>query len=587
MAFIRFFTISTISILAFGALVYGLSSLWSWKHKPVESRAQIAVMHLSKDGKEASAEQVREAAKEGDLRSLKLLGIAGMNFNEPDELKRSALHLAIENEQWSALGLLEKYGGDILHKDSEGMTPVSKLIKKGRVDLADEYIEKGASIQYTTADKTPVLMNYLRERDFEAFDYLLENDADPNACDAQGKSLLQLALELGMSDRVIQLITAGASSEQLQLDGSPAIAALAVNQEKYDIRSHQLSNLVTGLILSGADPEAIEPSSQLRPILLAIRDANQPMFDALLANQVDTTDCVWQAIFYERVEILESLFRSGISVDEPGMNGDTPLVALVRSGENLSLIEKLLDYGADPDQLTKEGQRLLFMAIVENRTEAAMVLINHENSADVNLPMTSPVSDSFRSLYGKKGLLDWYCRKVKKITPVVLGVLCEDVALVERMIKLGAKKNIRTSAKTYPIHIAAQTGNVHMMQLIIGVPYQDHLQKRKFIIDLSEQQVYFYKDGKLIKKSRRSTGKRGYRTRTGLFVISDKQRHKISNIYGSSMPYFQRFSCSDFGFHYGNTGSRYASHGCIRLPMSTAKHFFYNAKRGDRVLIRP
>lgn len=587
MGFIRFFTISIISVVAFGTMVYALAGIWRMNGKPAESRAQIAAMHLSSSGIDANAEEVRKAAESGDLRSLKLLGIAGINFNEVDDMRRSAIHIAIENEQWGALKLVEKFGGDLNYEDKYGETPISKLIEKGRIDLAGKYVEKGASIQFRDTDNTPALMSYLIKRDYEAFDFLLENKANPNTADANGSTPLQLALELGLSKRAFQLLDAGSTAKNLRLKGRPVIAALAANPKKYNLTSQQTANLVTKLIMAGADPEEFDPNSELRPVLLAIRGNNKAMFDALMTHDVDTTDCVWESITQDRGEMLESLLSSGVSCEIPGEDGDTPLVSLVRSGGKVDLVKILLDYGADPDQYTKEGQRLLFMALVEHRSESIFAMLNHENKPDVKSPMSFPVSDSFRKLYSKKGLLDWYCKNVRDVTPLMVGIMCDDVPVVERMIALGAERNKRTTVKVYPIQIACDMKNIAMQQLILGVPHQDNQQKRNFIIDLSEQMVYFYQNGALSKKSRCSTGKSGFRTRTGEYVITDKEKNKVSNIYkGAKMPYFQRFSCDDFGFHEGNVGSRYASHGCIRLPMSVAKSFFYSAKVGDRVLIR-
>ena len=154
-------------------------------------------------------------------------------------------------------------------------------------------------------------------------------------------------------------------------------------------------------------------------------------------------------------------------------------------------------------------------------------------------------------------------------------------------MKKGANPRQPTQSKSYPIYMASGMKNVKMEQLILGVPFEDDQQEREFIIDLSDQKAYLYKKGKLIKTSRCSTGKRGYRSPTGGYVITDKHRHKVSNIYkGAKMPYFQRFSGSAIGFHYGKTYAGYLSHGCIRLPMSSAKFFFHNSKVGDRVTIR-
>ncbi|MDB4272745.1 L,D-transpeptidase family protein [Akkermansiaceae bacterium] len=59
------------------------------------------------------------------------------------------------------------------------------------------------------------------------------------------------------------------------------------------------------------------------------------------------------------------------------------------------------------------------------------------------------------------------------------------------------------------------------------------------------------------------------------------------SLFLSSMPYFQRLSASDFGFHVGNLPGYAASHGCIRMPWSGAKQFFSLLTVGDYVEIIP
>ncbi len=108
------------------------------------------------------------------------------------------------------------------------------------------------------------------------------------------------------------------------------------------------------------------------------------------------------------------------------------------------------------------------------------------------------------------------------------------------------------------------------------------------IIDLSEQQLVVLDEaGGEIFKTRVSSGKPGYDTPTGEFAITNRYRHWQSTIYHSSMPYFQRLSCSDFGFHQGYVPGRAASHGCVRLPSGQASKLFKLTELGDRVSIVP
>jgi len=75
--------------------------------------------------------------------------------------------------------------------------------------------------------------------------------------------------------------------------------------------------------------------------------------------------------------------------------GDTPLVHLVRSGEYPEMVKTLLAFGANPEQITIEGQRLLFMALVKERKELVKLLLNSETPVDVKEPMTWPLSRDF------------------------------------------------------------------------------------------------------------------------------------------------------------------------------------------------
>ena len=106
-------------------------------------------------------------------------------------------------------------------------------------------------------------------------------------------------------------------------------------------------------------------------------------------------------------------------------------------------------------------------------------------------------------------------------------------------------------------------------------------------VDLSEQRAYVFKGEEEILNTGVSTGKSGYHTRTGKFVITNKDRDWKSTIYESSVPYFQRLSASDFGFHVGHVASYPASHGCIRMTPAAARTLFEMTQVGDYVEIVP
>ena len=104
-------------------------------------------------------------------------------------------------------------------------------------------------------------------------------------------------------------------------------------------------------------------------------------------------------------------------------------------------------------------------------------------------------------------------------------------------------------------------------------------------IDLSKQRAWVIQDGALLDTCSVSTGRAGYNTPAGRYVITDKHRHWTSTLYHCSMPFFMRLNCSAIGLHSGYVTGRPASHGCIRLPYEKAQKFFEICRVGDEVQI--
>jgi lipoprotein-anchoring transpeptidase ErfK/SrfK len=106
------------------------------------------------------------------------------------------------------------------------------------------------------------------------------------------------------------------------------------------------------------------------------------------------------------------------------------------------------------------------------------------------------------------------------------------------------------------------------------------------VINLAAQQLYLYRDSKVVFVTKLSTGRRHLPTPRGSFQITDKEVSHTSTIYHVSMPYFMRLGEEAFGIHYGYNPGYPASHGCIRVgSMSEAKMLFRMTPSGTSVII--
>ena len=133
----------------------------------------------------------------------------------------------------------------------------------------------------------------------------------------------------------------------------------------------------------------------------------------------------------------------------------------------------------------------------------------------------------------------------------------------------------------------------------------------RVLVNLTTQQAFFYRGKVLIGQTNISSGRRAYETPPGKYRVTQKDANHVSNEYGvyvsragdllvrdaeidktpkpdharfvgAPMPYFLRFT-GGYGMHAGFVPRYRASHGCIRMPIAMAKHFFEAAEVGTRV----
>lgn len=122
----------------------------------------------------------------------------------------------------------------------------------------------------------------------------------------------------------------------------------------------------------------------------------------------------------------------------------------------------------------------------------------------------------------------------------------------------------------------------------------NELAKKYVEVDIGDQKVYMYNNGELIVSSSTVTGKNSTPTRMGYFSIKSKSydTYLRGPGYKSHVYYWMPFD-GGIGLHdalwrddfgdaiYKNSGS----HGCVNLPLDTAKTIYNNSEVGTKVLV--
>ncbi len=104
-------------------------------------------------------------------------------------------------------------------------------------------------------------------------------------------------------------------------------------------------------------------------------------------------------------------------------------------------------------------------------------------------------------------------------------------------------------------------------------------------VDLDARVISIFRGGHEIGASAVLLGTQEKPTPTGVFPITQKRRHHVSNIYDAPMPYMQRLTNDGISLHATKVEWGYASHGCIGMPEEFAKKVFETTQLGDRVFI--
>jgi lipoprotein-anchoring transpeptidase ErfK/SrfK len=104
-------------------------------------------------------------------------------------------------------------------------------------------------------------------------------------------------------------------------------------------------------------------------------------------------------------------------------------------------------------------------------------------------------------------------------------------------------------------------------------------------VDLEARVLSIFRDGVEIGTTAVLLGTQEKPTPLGIFPITQKDQHHVSNLYDAPMPYMMRLTNDGVSIHATNVQNGYASHGCVGVPLGFAQKIFAIARLGDKVII--
>jgi ankyrin repeat protein len=420
-----------------------------------------------------------------------------------------------------------------------------RAMNDGHASIIDVYLTERHDPNARAAQDRPLLLAATLQRDAQTVRRLLAAGACPDLADENLMTPLMAAALNGDVDLIRAFIPAVTNINASDTNGRTALhyAVGAGKTEAVDLLLRIVAN-VTICAHDGRDALATAIENGNEKIVQAIFNRLPPVMEQWTRG---TRRALFAALAADNKEQVRMLLKRH-SVPPTPEGSSVPLLAYAVASHDIALLNKLLDCGADPNTTLPVRCDKDFLALVPAK------LCN-------------------------------YIDADKDVTVLMLASGLGQTDSLRVLLDAGADRNRATARyKMLALYLAAQTQEWRCMQILLGSgPSPEEL---RIEISLSSQHVALIKNGIPVFSTNCSTGRAGFATRSGSYVITDKARYHRSTIYHVDMPYFMRLSCLDFGMHEGVVPNYPASHGCIRLPGDAARKFFAEIPVGTLVSVK-
>jgi ankyrin repeat protein len=518
------------------------------------------------------------AIREGSAELVGILIAAAPDPHMTDREGNPLLHMAMQANRRDLMEAIIKTGADPGQKNARGESTLHVAIENGWLEVIPSLVKAGADPNLPASSGRSPLAQAVMNADLKMMALLIGAGADPNFRHPVGEAgtLSKTPLELAFVHQDRKVF-------QVFLDSKVKLEQSRIDRWLSDALERKDTGMVKLLLRHGAHPN-IHGSDGWLPIERAVLARDGSMVKLLSDYGSPAGRSLHLAAAVGDRLMVELLLHLGMNPDvvhPPFL--DRPLSVAIRHRHDAAAVA-LIRGGAKIRFPMPEGQTPLHLAVALGCPMTVKALVGH--GADPNEVFELPANPAFVRQV-RPGVARWALRVDRNVTPLMVAADSGNTAVARHLIKAGAKKSTWTKVSSlWPINFASRRGDVKMMRLILG---RDPLKEdRHIVVNLKEQKAsVFDSEGNEIFTTKVSTGRKGYATPTGEYVITNKHRAWTSTIYHASMPYFQRLSCSDFGLHAGVVPGYPASHGCIRVPAGNAAKLFAMTEAGDRVMIVP
>nr|WIK87660.1 hypothetical protein TDPV-362 [Oriental turtle dovepox virus] len=268
---------------------------------------------------------IKERIKQDELLLAEMLLEEGVDVNSKDVYCRTPIHYVAKYGNTRMVNLLLSYGADVNIIDLDGITVLEYAVDSNNIDTIKAIIDNRSNINKNDLS----LLKAISNKDLETSLLLYDAGFSVNSIDIHKNTPLHYtAQQPSLSRLVPKLLEKGADVNAKNIKGETPLYLMAKNG--YDIES------IRTLIMLGADVNATD------------RMYKTPLHQASTFNGYK--------------DIVITLLELGANVNARDYYKKTP-IHYAASRNNVTIINTLLDYGADIEALSQKVGTVLHFAL--------------------------------------------------------------------------------------------------------------------------------------------------------------------------------------------------------------------------------
>ncbi|XP_053695797.1 uncharacterized protein LOC128743277 [Sabethes cyaneus] len=398
------------------------------------------------------------------------------NPNSLDAAGNTPLHLAVEICDVKMIRLLLKYGAKIEVANQLGKTPLDLALVRGNLRIVRLLLKRAQPDQIVLLPETIHSLEILYLLKNSNVQYKMDRTAENLYCDSltplhctkneqRIPSLLRF-IEVDIQTPRFMNTPLHSACLANSLQTVRILLKHGANPNLYN--SNNLSPLhlavmnqhlrIAETLVSCARPPSVELLNSV--LMIAVGKANLPLMNLLLESGADISllrplvkqphkNLLHSAARAGFLRILQYLLQEGIcDANDEDPTGSTPIFEAI-IGANMTVIENLLQFGADVSHSNKQGQNVISTATLFDHLDIVKYFVN--NFPNITGYILSPQAGQNTSLH--------------------IATLKESEPMVSYFIKLhqdnGFHLNGQNQEGFTAIHICAQTGNEQIFWLLL------------------------------------------------------------------------------------------------------------------------